>query len=181
MAALSRQETDQMVEDYYQLRAEKGWDLEDTKTLAVFHCIKGYHHFRTRPLKGIGMLMRCVREPENIYDRYAVKVVIPTIDDLPNHILNVETRALPRRQTVRDIAGKTVGRLPADIAQVVSEGIRTEKIKRANAIYTGVMEHGGPVPGGGVMLKCAYLFELSNSQVMDEMTIFFNALKQRYL
>ena len=58
------------------------------------------------------MKMLCIREPQNVYDRYAVKIVIPPRQELSPNILDEETRGEPRRQLVRDIAGKAVGCVP---------------------------------------------------------------------
>ena len=66
-----------------------------------------------------------IRKPQNVYDRYAVKIVIPPIQELQPDILDEVPRGEPRKQLVRDIAGKTVGRVPGDISQIISEGIRT--------------------------------------------------------
>ena len=50
-----------------------------------------------------------IRKPQNVYDRYAVKIVIPPIQELQPDILDEEPRGEPRKQLVCDIAGKTVG------------------------------------------------------------------------
>ena len=62
---------------------------------------------------------------KKVYDKYAVKIAIPPIQELSPDILDEETRGEPRRQLVRDIAGKTVGRVPRDISQIISEVITT--------------------------------------------------------
>lgn len=62
---------------------------------------------------------------KKVYDKYAVKIAIPPRQELSPDILDEETRGEPRRQLVRDIAGKTVGRVPRDISQIISEVITT--------------------------------------------------------
>ena len=109
MAHLTEEDRNILVNEYDQFRIEKGWHNENTTPLTVFHGIKGYHHFCIRPLTGTRMKMLCIREPQNVYDRYAVKIVIPPIEELPPGILDKETKGKLRRQLVRDIAGKIVG------------------------------------------------------------------------
>ena len=92
-------------------------------------------------------------ETENVYYRYAVKIDILPIQELPPGILDKETWGEPRRQLVCDIAGKTVGRVLRDISQIISEGIR-----RSQAIFTGIIKHEGPTLGGRVILMGAYHF-----------------------
>ena len=109
MAGLTAEDRNILVNEYDQFRIEKEWHNENTTPLTVFHGMKGYHHFRIRPLTGSRMKMLCIREPQNVYDRYAVKIVIPPRQELSPNILDEETRGEPRRQLVRDIAGKAVG------------------------------------------------------------------------
>ena len=102
------------------------------------------------------MKMLRIREPQNVYDRYAVRIVIPPMQELSPDILNKETRGEPRRQLVRDIAGKTVGRVPRNISEIISEGIRAGQIRKNQVIFTGLIN--GPVMGGGVISMGAYHF-----------------------
>ena len=182
MADLTEEDRSILVNEYDQFRIEKGCHNENTTPLTVFHGIKGYHHFRIRPLTGSLMKMLCIRESQNVYDRYAVKIVIPPIQELSHDILDEETRGEPRRQFVRDIVGKTVGRVPRDISQIISEGIRTGQIRRSQAIFTGIIKHEGPVLGGGVILIGAYQFEIVNNEsVKQEIINKFNIVRQSYL
>ena len=148
----------------------------------MFHGIKGCHHFRILPLTGSRMKMLCIREPQNVYDRYAVKIAIPPRQELSPDILDKETRGEPRRQLARDIAGKTVGRVPRYISQIISEGIRTGQIRRSQVIFTGIIKHEGPVLGGGVILMGTYHFEIVNNESVKQGIINkFNIVRQSYL
>ena len=156
MADLTEEDRIILVNEYDQFRIEKGWHNENTTPLTVFHGIKGYHHFHIQPLTGSQMKMLRIREPQNVYDRYAVRIVIPPMQELSPDILNKETRGEPRRQLVRDIAGKTVGRVPRNISEIISEGIRAGQIRKNQVIFTGLIN--GPVMGGGVISMGAYHF-----------------------
>ena len=182
MTDLTEEDRNILVNEYDQFRFEKGWHNENTTPLTVFHGIKGYHHFRIRPLTGSRMKMLCIREPQNVYDRYAVKIVIPLRQELSPDILDEETSGEPRRQLVHDIAGKTVGCVPRDISQIISEGIRTGQIRRSQVIFTGIVKHEGPVLGGGVILMGAYHFEIVNNEsVKQDIINKFNIVRQSYL
>ena len=182
MADLTEEDRNILVNEYDQFRIEKGWHNENTTPLTVFHGIKGYHHFRIRPLTGSRMKMLRIREPQNVYDRYALKIVIPPRQELSPDILDEETRGEPRRQLVRDIAGKTVGRVLRDISQIISEGIRTGQIRKSQVIFTGIIKHEGLVLGGGVILMGAYHFEIVNNEsVKQDIINKFNIVRQSYL
>ena len=109
------------------------------------------------------MKMLCIPEPQNVYDRYAVKIAIPPIQESLSDILDKKTRGEPKGQLVHDIAGETVGWVPRDISQIISEGIRTGQIWGSPVIFTGIKKHEGLVLGGGVILMGAYHFEIINN------------------
>ena len=116
-----RAELDQLHAEHEEVRRARAWNRENTCTQIIIGKICGYHHFRIRPLASSSMLMELVRESTNAYDRHAVKVITPSIENIARKILNDETRPYPRRQTVRDILNKTVGRVPAKYSRFCQE------------------------------------------------------------
>ena len=74
------------------------------------------------------------------------------------------------QQVVADIAGKTVGRVPANICQVLSKGLREGWLKRAICIHTG-----GFIHRLGPQLKCTFDLHI------DEMSPVSVALVLKYL
>ena len=64
--------------------------------------------------------MSCVPEPHNIYDRHAMLVMAPALEDIPQELRNMRTRDPPNPQFVRDIAACPIGRVPANLSRVFS-------------------------------------------------------------
>ena len=80
--------------------------------------IKGYHIFKITPL--IEMTMIVEREEENEFDPYAMVIKIPEIDHIPLEDRNKITREKEPQQRLKDIAGKVVGRVPANLGKLFS-------------------------------------------------------------
>ena len=156
-----RAEVDRLHAEYEEIRRAQAWNRENTCTQIIIGKICGYHHFRIRPLASSSMLMELVREPTNPYDRHAVKVITPSIENISREILNDETRPYPRRQTVRDILNKTVGRVPGKYSRILSTGLESGKIVRAHAVFTGNITNDGRNIGGGPKLSCIYFLDIA--------------------
>ena len=109
--------------------------------------------------------MKCIPEPSNRYDRNAVLVVAPPLSDVPQDLHETVTKDSFPPQTVKDVAGEKIGRVPKGICGVISQGIRGGWIIKAVAVYTGGFIHAGQVRGGGPQLKCQYLLILNPSKV----------------
>ena len=60
------------------------------------------------------------REEENEFDPYAMVIKTPEIDHIPLEDRNKITREKEPQQRLKDIAGKVVGRVPANIGQLFS-------------------------------------------------------------
>ena len=179
MTTLTIEERNALCQQYEIIKRANGWNTNNTTTLFVFYTIKGYHHFRNHPLVGTQMLLKCIPEPNNTFNRFAVKVVAPNAQELPNDILNLTTREGINRQTVSDIAGKTIGRVPSDMTQILSEGLDNGDIIRAHAVYYGQMHYGGPIAGGGPALKCLYCVDVKTNKVND-LRLKFNQAAQNH-
>ena len=80
--------------------------------------VKGYHISKITSL--IEMTMIVEREEENEFDLYAMVVKIPEIDHIPLEDQNKITREKEPQQRIKDIAGKVVGRVPANLGKLFS-------------------------------------------------------------
>ena len=88
------------------------------KLILKNRAIKGYHIFKITQL--IEMTMIVEREEENEFDPYAMVIKIPEIDHIPLEDRNKITREKEPQQRLKDIAGKVVGRVPANISKLFS-------------------------------------------------------------
>ena len=92
--------------------------------------VKGYHNFKIRPHPDIKMYVQ--RDDDNTYDKNAMKIVMPELMDIPSELHEAVTRPADKKrapQKVCDIAGMTVGRVPANLGKVFREAeIYLEKI-----------------------------------------------------
>ena len=149
-----RAEVDRLYAEYEEIRRDRAWKSENTCPQIIVGKICGYHHFSIRPVASSFMLMQLVREPTNAYDRHTVIVITPWIENISREILNDETIPHPRRQTVRDILNKMVGRVPAKY------GLESGQIVRTHAVFTGNTTNDGPNIGGGPKLSCIYFLDI---------------------
>ncbi len=90
------------------------------REIAINSCIKGYHIFKIRPCEDV--VMEVSREENNEYDEHAMLVKMPDIvaDNLLQKVTRAESSRYPI-QRVRDILGKTVGRVPANLCRAFPE------------------------------------------------------------
>ena len=112
------------------------------------------------------MILTCHPESGNRFGRNAVLVKCPPLNELPQAIWDSETRgreSRSARQTVREIAGQRIGRVPKQISRVISEGLREGWVKRAAVVHIGGFIHDGSVRGGGPKLKCVYMLYIQPS------------------
>lgn len=89
------------------------------KSLCIIESnIKGYHHFKLRPHPAIGMIV----EPEtnNIYDPDAMIMKMPLLENIPVKYHEDITKESTNgdEQRVKDIAGRSIGRVPANVCKV---------------------------------------------------------------
>ena len=83
--------------------------------------IKGYHVYHIRPTKSIKMQVK--KEQDNIFDQYAMVVKIPESNQMSNDILQEISRPAKKNTLnnvlVKDIAGKLVGRVLANLGKAI--------------------------------------------------------------
>lgn len=144
----------------------------------------GYHAFQIRPIPQIRLLVR--PEHNNPYDPYAMKVMMPSLEDIPLHLHELVTREAshrhPEAQRVQDIAGRQVGRVPANLCRAMRALMERDLI--SGQITATYCESVGPSvtphalqsyqrgqyqdrPGGGAELSCIYLLRLRGSHIMS--------------
>ena len=123
-----------------------------------------YHHFRVRPLIGTDMPMYLEEECDNIYDKNAIRVRVPSEAFFPDLNKEKETK---NGQCVGDVLGKVVGRLPKNVARVVMAGVESDDITHSFSFYTGDLIHGGQKRGGGVKLRCIFVLFVRHVSVQN--------------
>ena len=128
--------------------------------LAIWATVNGYHHFQIRPLIGFEMILTCSREPLNIHDSNAIKMTVPVMRQLRD-VLDIVVRENPR-QTIKDIAGKTVGRMPAILAAILGVLLDSKEVIKISWIYSGSLRHGQSLIGDGPKLNCIYFVHCQN-------------------
>lgn len=70
-------------------------------------------------------------------------------------------------ETVRRIAGRTIGQVPKVISGILLPAIDSRKIRRSTAFYTGGMVHRDhPTLGKGPKLECMYCFETDSCETI---------------
>ena len=150
-----------------------------SKVVVLFDHVSGYHHFHNRPLVGAEMLLSLIREPNNRYDRHAVKVVAPPIDQIRPAFRNAITRERDG-QRVGDVAGKCIGRVPAHLSKLISNGLLSGDIDKCEVIFTGKIIH-----DGGPKLSMAYFITFHEETTADyyenEMLNFSSTIRDVYL
>ena len=82
----------------------------------------------------MGMKLTVVRE-ESQYEG-ALAVIAPVLEDIPAELHNEITREARKgrhAQKVRDIAGKMIGRVPANICKILSQGLDDQIVLEISA------------------------------------------------
>lgn len=80
--------------------------------------IKGYHIYRVRPHPEIEMIVQ--KDILNSYDPHAMFVTMPQLEDIDSQLHNSITepsKGKEKEQIVEEIAGKHVGRVPANVCE----------------------------------------------------------------
>ena len=92
--------------------------------------IKGYHNFKIRPHPEIEMVVE--RDVTNIYDPHAMIIKMPELKKIPSSFYKAITksaRGKEKAQTVEEIAGETVGRVPANVCKLFNKLLQEGDIK----------------------------------------------------
>ena len=89
------------------------------REIAILWSVKSYHIFKVRPYPEIPLLI--VPDPENMFDKDAMNVMMPENVN-PEYLHKVTREGDSKRepQRVREILGKQVGCVPANLSKVFS-------------------------------------------------------------
>lgn len=88
---------------------KKKYSFAMERSVRITWSIKGYHYFQVRP--HIDIIMKVEPEHNNPRDPFALKVVMPALNDIPAEYHDNSTRDATSsrpRQTVRQIAGESL-------------------------------------------------------------------------
>ncbi|XP_070549244.1 uncharacterized protein [Ptychodera flava] len=139
-------------------------------TIKVQSTISGYHYFHIRPHVDIQLVV--AKEPNNKKDPKAMSVLMPTLDDIPGYLHETITREADKRnpkQIIKDIAGKQVGRVPANLCGAFRR-VLDEGEANISCHYLGITQRSQAPPahqsyqrgkrfdrqGGGAVCLCRY-------------------------
>ncbi|XP_069110389.1 uncharacterized protein [Argopecten irradians] len=160
------------------------------RTIRFEWSIKGYHIFHRRPDPAIKMKVEV--EDNNRYDESAMKVMVPSLDEIPQHLHGNVTRPenIQRRlpvQRVRDIAGKQIGRVPANLCRAFRMLLRNNYVQEILCFYKGEARQsqhpnmhqrfrrnstgGHDQAGGGADLECTYYVSIRSANFEQAMHI----------
>ncbi|XP_071121977.1 uncharacterized protein [Mytilus edulis] len=148
--------------------------------------IKGYHVFRLRPHVEIPLNVEL--EVNNPYDPHAMKVSVPALQHIPQHLHDTVTKDGNPPQRVRHIAGKQVGRVPANLCKAFHLLTTRGYVENITCRYTGEatvstrpLSHQQfrrrrgnerhDQPGGGADLKCHYVIQIKKEYFEHAMHI----------
>ena len=87
--------------------------------------IKGYHIYHIRPHPDVAMDVR--HEEDNCYDPDAHSVFMPDLEKIPTSLHCAVTAPAKKgrpEQTVQQIAGEMVGRIPANLGKMLKEDMK---------------------------------------------------------
>ena len=99
--------------------------------------IKGYHFIKVRPRSDIPMKVEI--EEDNIRDPNAMSIKMPSIDDIHLSLHKEITRAgnkTRKEQRVCDIAGKQVGRVPANLCKLLRQLLKDCSVTKITCLMT---------------------------------------------
>ncbi|XP_061170668.1 uncharacterized protein LOC133180108 [Saccostrea echinata] len=154
------------------------------RPVKFYWSIKGYHAFRIRPHPEIYLN---VELEDNPYDPNAMKVCFPTLQHIPQHLQNAVTQD-NHLQRVRHIAGKQIGRCPANLCRAFRLMLEREYATSIVCKCSGeVIQSTRPhlhqqyrrrrgnerhdLPGGGAELKCFYVIYIKRQHFEAAMHI----------
>jgi hypothetical protein len=108
-----------------------------------------YHHFRVKPPVGKDCMLQLKREGTSKSLRNSVLVCLPD--------------------------GKSIGRIPKELSEMITRGLQMGAIEDSFPMYTGEMQHDGSIRVGGPKLCAAYVLRMRDSDI----TSFGNALGRK--
>ena len=135
--------------------------------------IRGYNFFKVRPRPDIPMEVEM--EKDNICDPNAMAIKMPSIDDIHQSLhkeITTEGNKTRKEQLVYDIAGKQVGRVPANLCKLFKQLLKNGSVTKIICLMTDPIclsqippaqqsykrnINGDDWRGGGAAVHCKYL------------------------
>ena len=142
------------------------------RPIAVEWSVKGYGVYRRMPHTDINMYLL---PEQNIYDVNSFKVMMPAIHRIPLGFRDLPTND---QQTVRDIAGEVIGRVPAGLNQVFRRLIANNFILTSDIYCTYL---GRISATNGDELECRYNLYLPERRFRSAMRVFEDILTAEQL
>ena len=98
--------------------------------------VKGIRHTRIRPPQDA--ILNVHKEADNPYGPYAIRVTIPQITDMPEEARPWQCRYQNDVRAMHDLAGETVGHVPANLCKALSIFIKGSGLIQGDInIYKG--------------------------------------------
>ena len=97
--------------------------------------IKGYHIFKVTPFPTIQMLVE--KGEGNSYDPHAMVIKVPDLKNIPIELHDrviKEAKCKTSKQTVRDTAGRTVGRVPANVCALFHKLLQDGDVREITCV-----------------------------------------------
>lgn len=97
--------------------------------------IKGYHIFKVTPYPTIQMLVE--KDEGNSYDPHAMVIKVPDLKNIPVELhdrVTKEAKGKTSKQTVRDTAGMTVGRVPANVCALFHKLLQNGDVRKITCV-----------------------------------------------
>ena len=166
----------------------------DMKVITIENSsIKGYHVFKIRPHNDIEMIV--TEDNENSYDPYAMVVQMPEEGSIPKELLEDVTREAKEgmaTQTVKSIASKTVGRVPANLGKIFRNLISARDVSKITCVSQNKPTLSRIPParqsykryverkdrrGGGAIIPCKYMLRCPDAIYIRVKEFLIAALK----
>ncbi|XP_063429019.1 uncharacterized protein LOC134719709 [Mytilus trossulus] len=173
-------------------------EMNTERIIKIEWSIKGYHAFRIKPHSQIELDV--LPEEGNPFSQYATKVVMPLLQEISPDLHNVSTDMREenhqRGQLMKDIAGKQVGRVPANLCTAFRNMISRNTIRCIKCKVTGPPRlsanppsnqryrsnnRGHDRPGGGADIPCSYYLHIRDRMFADTMHILEDCVPLREL
>ena len=167
-------------------------------TMKILHIeyssIRGYYFFKRRPHTAIEMLLE--KEEDKSYDVNPMIIKMPDLIQIDTQYLDIKVRPCKGKepeQKVNDNAGKVIGRVPANIFEILKELITSNQVKKITCMSTDNLNISKVPPsqqsfrknqdgfdrrGGGGIIPCQYIIYGYDSTFEKLRNILHESLKE---
>ena len=167
-------------------------------TMKILHTenssIRGYYFFKRRPRTAIEMLLE--KEEDKSYDVNPMIIKMPDLIQIDTQYLDIKVRPCKGKepeQKVNDNAGKVIGRVPANIFEILKELITSNQVKKITCMSRDNLNISKVPPsqqsfrknqdgfdrrGGGGIIPCQYIIYGYDSTFEKLRNILHESLKE---